>query len=297
MNGACRRRLPSRLRQAAAGVLIGLTLLLTLWHLAPPASAQASSLDQKRRVEFVLGNVEFLFLHELAHFIIDEKQIPIIGPEENAADYLAALALIRTTPFQPGEENQTIRFLLAAADAFTVSWSIGSALGAQIPYWGAHALNIQRYYQIACLIYGSNPKAFESLPTRSGLPRDRADSCVSEYARANEALDWLLKSFGRQPGDPPSAKIDVLYEQPKSMLATRMLVEIQNARLLEQTVERMLDRFTIEQPMSVVMRNCDQSEAAWLPETRELVVCYELIDTIYLLSLPEQADQLRPLIP
>lgn len=293
MNGACRRRVARRLRQAAPSAL----LCLALCHLAPPASAQTSSFEQKRRIEFVLGNVEFLFLHELAHFIIDEKQIPIIGPEENAADYLAALALIRTEPFQPDEENQTLRFLLAAADAFTVSWTIGSALGTEIPYWGSHALNIQRYYQIACLIYGSNPEAFKSLPTRSGLPPERAESCVSEYARANEALDWLLSTFGRQPGDPPSAKIDVLYEQPKSMLATRMLAEIQNARLLEQTVTRMLDRFTIEEPMSVVMRSCDESEAAWLPASRELVVCYELIDTIYLLSLPEQADQLRPLIP
>jgi hypothetical protein len=49
-------------------------------------------------------------------------------------------------------------------------------------------------------------------------------------------------------------------------------------------VGRLHERFTIEQSFKLAMRRCGQSEAAWIPERHELVICYELIDTLYLLG-------------
>jgi hypothetical protein len=67
--------------------------------LAPLAGAaygqeRASTLDRDR-VDFVMGNLQFTLLHELAHVAIWDIQPPIIGPEEYAADYLATISLLR----------------------------------------------------------------------------------------------------------------------------------------------------------------------------------------------------------
>ena len=47
--------------------------------------------------------------HEIAHFLIDEKQLPIIGPEENAADYIATLALLRDESLDPARREPWTR--------------------------------------------------------------------------------------------------------------------------------------------------------------------------------------------
>lgn len=268
---------------------------------APAASAQdentgsqadvASGFDQRTR-NFVLGNLEFLLIHELAHFLIEEKHIPIIGPAESAADYLATIALIRTRLFEAGDEQQNLNFLLAAADAFSVSWDLGSTLGAEIPYWGNHALGIQRYYQITCLLYGSDPSRFSRIIDIAELPEARARNCAAEFDQANQAVDWLLETFGRQTEEARHEEIRVSYEEPRTRIAVRLADEIRSSHLLEDTIGRLFELFSIERPFMVAIRNCGQSEAAWIPEQRELVICHELINTIYLLSLRVKPDSL-----
>lgn len=254
---------------------------------ARPASDRNQRFDQEI-VDFVLGNVEFLLLHELAHFVIAEKQVPILGPEENAADYLATMALILTDPFDETDPDQTSDFLFAAANAFAASWRVGSALGAEIPYWGNHALGIQRYYRIACLIYGSDPDAFADVPDTTGMPALQADSCIAEYEQAGRAVTWLLETFGRQPEDPPGETMQVRYEEPPTSVSARLLDHIRESRLLETTLERLAELFYFDDPILIGVRTCGTPEAAWIGERRELIVCYELIETIYLLSLLER---------
>jgi len=251
------------------------------------ASNRAQRFDPEI-VDFVLGNVEFLLLHELAHFLISEKNIPIIGPEENAADYLATMALIRTTPFDAGHEGQTLDFLFAAANAFAASWKLGSAIGAEIPYWGNHALGIQRYYRIACLLYGSDPTAFADIPDTTGMPGLRAGSCIAEFEQANASVQWLLETYGRKPEDPIGVSMQVLYEDPPTQVAAGLLERIQQSMLFETTLERLSGLFYFEEPILIGVRKCGMPEAAWIDDRRELVVCYELLDTIYLLSLLER---------
>jgi hypothetical protein len=258
------------------------------------ASDQAAGQNDPSRkaVQFVVGNVEFLVLHEIGHFLIMEKEVPILGPEENAADYIATLALLHEAPLDPAFNDRALRSLLAAADAFAASWQVGNAVSADVPYWGSHALSIQRFYQIACLLYGSDPKTFASVPAAAGLPPERAAGCEAEFARAEHAIDWLLDTYGRHPGDPPGAPTEVRYEPPPTRVSARIAEELKSQRLLELIVERLHARFVLARPVSVVLRGCDQREAAWLPDRRELVVCYELLDTLYLLGLKKANDGL-----
>jgi hypothetical protein len=246
---------------------------------------------------FVLGNIQFLLLHEIAHFLISEKAFPIVGPEENAADYIATWALLREEPFDRTQQDRPLKFLVAAADAFAVSWRNALAVGGDLPYWGNHALSIQRYFQIVCLLYGSDPAVFAGLPQLSGLPESRARGCEAEYLRTDVAVRWLIDTYGRRDDEPPGAATQVRYEPPRTLVSARLVEELQSAALIERTLERLTQRFILDQPITVVLRACRQAEAAWMPDRRELVICYELVDYLYTLALSRGSGQLEPLLP
>ncbi len=258
---------------------------------------QPADARQQDVMMFVLGNVEFLLLHEIAHLLIAEKGFPIVGPTENAADYIATWALLNEKPFDPNQQDRPLRFLLSAANAFAVAWRSALDSGASLPYWGEHALSIQRYYQIACLLYGSNRTNFARIPEITGLPPARAEGCVEEYERTDKAIRWLIATYGRKPGDPPAPKSKVEYEPPKTLVSARVAEQLQSLQLLERTVDRLNEQFSLERPFTVVVRSCGRPEAAWIPNSRELAICYELIDYIYSLALAQDANRLNVPLP
>jgi hypothetical protein len=273
-----------------------LLLMMALIALASDARTvpQASAGDPGRRdatVQFVVGNVEYLLVHELAHFLITEKDIPVIGPAEYAADYVATLALIREEPLDDAQANRAQGFLLATAEGFIEAWRAGSASGIEAPYHGAHALSIQRYYQIVCLLYGSDPDGFAALAKAAGLPPERARGCIDEYRSASRAMDWLLATYGRKPGDGDGAPVTIVYGEPPTMTSKSLQQAIIQIQLFERVAARLRQRFTLEQPFTIVMRACKQPQAGWLPQQRELVVCYELLDALYVLGLQAQAAE------
>ena len=233
---------------------------------------------------FILGNVQFLLAHELGHLIIGEFQVPVLGPEENAADYIAATALIRTQRRDPERNARYRDYLLAAADAQRLVWQKGKELGAPIPYWDIHALNIQRFYQFACLLYGADPETYADLPARIELPAARAAGCKAEFAHADRAISWLITTYGRKPGAPEGAALAVRYEKTPTLVATQVAQAMRRVRLIEASAERVGELFALPRPVAIVMRRCGRSEAAWQPEQRELVLCYELLDTFYRMS-------------
>ena len=64
----------------------------------------------------------------------------------------------------------------------------------KLPYYGQHSLGKQRYYQIACTVYGSNPEAHEDL-VGEALPKGRADQCQAEYQQKAKSWNILLDDF------------------------------------------------------------------------------------------------------
>lgn len=262
---------------------LGLIFLLAL------CGAQAAIGAERRLPEpvstFVLGNVQLLLVHEFAHLIIGELGVPVLGPEENAADYLAAIALIRAEQRDPERNTRYRDYLLAAADAQRMAWEKGREAGAAAPYWDAHALTIQRFFQIACLLYGADPETYRDLPARIGLPPARATGCAAEFARADRAVTWLVSTYGRRPGEAPGAPIAVHYEEAPTLVSRQVAGEMRSVGLIEAVVGRVTELFRLPRPVSVVVRRCGHAEAAWQPDRGELVVCYELLDTFYRMSL------------
>jgi hypothetical protein len=250
-----------------------------LLALGPAFAAPAAASDD--RTLFVAGNVEFLLIHELGHLVISEFGVPVFGPEEVAADYIAVAALLRQKQAGGERGDRARAYLFAAAEALNASWQRGQDAGADVPYWGAHALNIQRFYQIGCLVYGSDPVAYADLPARIGLPPARAQGCPAEYAQAARSFDWLLETYGRPDGPPTGHQIEIEYGPTRSRVQQDLLDELRALGSIDFTVGRVNSLFPLKAPARLVMRTCGRPEAAWQGATRELVICYELLDTFY----------------
>jgi len=58
-----------------------------------------------------------------------------------------------------------------------------------------HGLPAQRYYNLLCMAYGSNPKMFEKMVSLGRLPKERADGCAEEYAMLRFAFGRLIMPY------------------------------------------------------------------------------------------------------
>lgn len=249
-----------------------------------PAAAQREQTLDPSKVEFVLGNLEFSLIHELAHIAIRELEVPILGSEEQAADYIAAMSLINPIESPPGGNMGWLRFALNAADAFEILWRFAEETSNEFPYWDTHALSIQRFYAITCLIYGSDPDRFAGLPEQVQMPAARAAACPGEYDRAENSMTWLRGYAEQRHAGAQHGQIEVEYQVPPSRTSELLVNAIKAQGLVDWTLQRFAELAGTASDIRLVFRTCGMPEAAWLPASRELVMCYELLDYLYALS-------------
>ena len=126
----------------------------------------------------------FFFLHEIGHALVDQLEIPITGREEDSVDTLAALMMILG-----GSEVAVWQ----AVQHFNVMGVAAENEGFR-PYWDEHSLDLQRQYDLACLIYGSDPEAWGHMVGPDLLPMERAQRCPTEFWQKNIGWDRLLAS-------------------------------------------------------------------------------------------------------
>lgn len=137
--------------------------------------------DRKQLAVAVMSSLMFVFLHELGHGLIAMYDLPSRGREEDAADQLAGLVLIAA-----GDSG------LEIATRGAQFFRLLSLPSSKIPFSDEHALDAQRYYNLLCLVYGSNPDRLESLVGRDKLPASRARRCPREYSKVATAWGSLL---------------------------------------------------------------------------------------------------------
>lgn len=147
--------------------------------------SQGSGSDEELETA-TINTVLFVFFHELGHALIDILKLPVTGKEEDAVDQLASLILIESG--DDGEE--------AALDGAT--WFLlqaGKTGVDDLAFWDEHSLDAQRFYNIACWVYGRNPKKYSELVTAGLLPEPRAVQCVDEYRKMSESWMKLLSPY------------------------------------------------------------------------------------------------------
>jgi hypothetical protein len=126
----------------------------------------------------------FTFYHELGHALIDVYDLPITGREEDAVDQLATVMLLETWE---GEESELA--ILSSAEWFNLDAEENED-GPDMA--DEHSLDEQRYYNLVCWIYGSDPEYFADVASEWELPEGRAAQCPSEYARMSGSWNRLL---------------------------------------------------------------------------------------------------------
>jgi hypothetical protein len=150
-----------------------------LVHEAPRAAAKGLTVD-----DAIVGPLVFILLHEIAHAIFDLLHLPVLGHEEDAADQVAAYALLRAGP-------EFAKRILAGA-----AWMYAHGAEARTPdesdFSDVHALDSQRFYNVLCLAYGSDPEEYAAAAGEHRLPADRAEGCAGEFKQVQAAVEQLI---------------------------------------------------------------------------------------------------------
>lgn len=128
----------------------------------------------------------WVYVHELGHALWDMFEIASLGSEEDAVDDFATILLI---------EAGLGWSVLAGADYFAL---VENGTVTRPALADEHGLGIERLYNAACLLYGSDPATYgavlESLPDL--IPR--SPRCPAEFIEKRDDLDRLLEPYLRQ---------------------------------------------------------------------------------------------------
>ena len=139
--------------------------------------------DDQAASDATLNALTFVMLHELGHAVIGELEIGVTGGEEDAVDDLAALLLV---------------------DSGHADWAFDGArsmtllnTGKRAAYFDEHSMGEQRFYNVTCIVFDSNPMQYLGFVERGVLPRQRAARCPKEYEQKDKAWQSLLATHLR----------------------------------------------------------------------------------------------------
>lgn len=136
----------------------------------------------QKEQEAIEGAISFILMHEVGHALVEVLDLPITGREEDAVDQLATLLLLETGP----------KGTRAALSAMLAIQPGPDEEIEEEDYAGVHSLSPQRFYNVMCWIYATDPPRFGPLVSQF-LPGDRMARCPGEYARFSRAWARLLE--------------------------------------------------------------------------------------------------------
>jgi len=221
------------------------------------------------REEFALNNSIFVLYHEIAHLLIAKLDIPILGREENAADNFATLMLMRA------DTEQTDNVLIDSAMGwFSYDENDESESYSDDDLYGEHSLDIQRAFQIVCLMVGGDPETFSGIADDVGLDRDRQDSCEDNFNQMSKSWDIVLAPYIND--EPKKLDVNIIYDRGYGLVSAGKL--LQKNRFFENAVDNILRKYTL--PIQPTMRGkeCHEANAYYDSWTGEILFCYELVD-------------------
>jgi len=239
--------------------------------------------------EFALGNSLFALLHEMGHGLITDLGLPVLGREEDAADAFATVAILEM------KTEFTHRILVNAAKGWMISERRNQEKGDNTVYYDAHGLDLQRAYNIICLMVGSDPEAFDDLAREVNMPEERRETCAGDYSNASWSWNKALQPFLRAPGQERT-KYQVVYGK-----AGKSLEIFENAFRAAGALERVAyllgDRYAWRKPFGIEATSCGESGAQWSVQDHKVVLCYELTDEFVSLYKSHGEDTLMSLSP
>jgi hypothetical protein len=139
------------------------------------------------RADAIVGAIIDTVMHEVGHAIFDMLDIPVLGREEDAADFFSAYMLLQFPPDDAHRLIQGVVFMLASEAKAELEEPLRLKAFSK-----EHGLPAQRYFNWLCIAYGAKPETFGNLVSRGWLPKERADDCDDEYDMLQRAFRKLI---------------------------------------------------------------------------------------------------------
>ncbi len=241
---------------------------------------------ENERVFFVIANLEHTLAHEMGHVILDEFDIPVLGNMEVAADQLGIFLF---SSLMGGNDNFVqgkLDILQAIADEMRLEWGARPEADRE-HYWSSHPFEPQRFYNTACMIYGSEPKVLEHIRDFAEIPPARAFYCRDEYETAAQAVSWVISRAGRKTAytaNPEDHKISIEYEEPHSQRSEKIRGWLEETGVITSITHRAEELFDFQRPLRVSVANCQYPGAMWMSGKGEILLCYQLMERYYYLA-------------
>jgi len=246
-----------------------------------------SAVNELDRELFVIANTELTLAHEFAHLLIDELELPVFGNMENAADLIGLMLYSNLM-----DEMSTpigMQIFRSIADETRMEWDT-KEIDDQRAYWSLHPFEPQRFFNLACLIYGSDPESLEHLRSYVGLPYARAIYCTDEFLRAKKSAEWIVqdlrikKHVAAYSSKNKDGNIKVVFEEPYSVNGNLVKSWVQKSGMVDRMVSITESLATLPRDVTLSFVNCSHAEGLWLSDKAEIVVCYQLMERYLYLS-------------
>src|SRR5690606_40133740 len=85
--------------------------------------------------------------------------------------------------------------------------------------------------------------------------------------------------------------LPICFEEPPTLTIRGMAEAIREQGFVERTMAFINETVALAKPATFVMRSCRQPQAMWIPATREVVFCYELLDAYAAMSLERRGER------
>jgi hypothetical protein len=126
----------------------------------------------------------FILAHEFGHALIHNFELPVLGREEDAADGIATVLLLKA------EEGASYA---AETAEFWVSFSGRQEPPELAEYADNHSFDRQRADNILCWVAGSNEGILNAFAEGGILPEERLASCPAEWALLRRSVEQVLE--------------------------------------------------------------------------------------------------------
>ena len=136
------------------------------------------------RLEAIRGPVFQIMLHESSHALFDLLHVPILGREEDAADQVASLVLLHLSPADAR--------MVVDGSAYFFATTAREEPVDKGAFADVHGLSWQRFYNLACMAYGSDRRRYRAIVAKGYLPKERAEGCGEEYGQVAFAFTKLM---------------------------------------------------------------------------------------------------------
>jgi hypothetical protein len=239
--------------------------------------------------EFAVGNMLFVLLHEAGHGLISDLRLPVLGREEDAADQFATVTMLEM------KTKFTHRTLVNSAKNWLISDRRERDEGEVVTYYDNHGLDLQRAYNIICLMVGSDKDQFEGLANEVNLPDERQETCVFDYSNAQWSWEQALKPHRRSP-DQERTKYEIIYGRPEGELDIVEQV-LRVSGIVEHVADRLVDLYVWNRPFTIEMLTCGDSSTKWVGSDHKITLCYELAEEFVQLYKLHGEEPLASLSP